>query len=156
MAAPILLALFEALVKPAENRWFVQPLHVERRQVCSVSGMPASEFCVSRKDGLFLPGVSPHYPQCTKVVSGKGPVIHSPSAGTEYKIRPGVDLKYQKSLLDASVSNQTKKIYWFMNRKLIFSGKPTASVFITPLPGTHRLVCMDDEGCASEVEVVIN
>jgi penicillin-binding protein 1C len=213
-AAPILLALFEALGKPAENRWFVQPLNVERRQVCSVSGMPVSEFCVSRKDELFLPGVSPHYlcaihqlvlidkktgkrlcahcrsgrayaekivehwpaeiatwmerngypiaampehySQCAKVVSGNGPVIHSPSAGTEYQIRAGVDLKYQKILLEASVSNQTKKIYWFMNRKLIFSGKPIARVFITPQPGRHRLMCMDDEGRSSEVELLIN
>jgi len=213
VAAPILFALFEAL-KPAENRWFVQPMNVEKHQVCSVSGMPASEFCVSRKDELFLPGVSPHYPctihqlvlidkktgkrlcthcrsrrayvekivehwpaeiatwrerngyplaaipehypHCAKVVSGKGPVIHSPSAGTEYQIRPGVDLKYQKILLDAAVSNQTKKIYWFMNRKLIFSGKPTAKVFITPTPGKHTLMCMDDEGRSSEMELIIN
>jgi len=213
-AAPILFALFEALAKPSENRWFVQPEIVERRQVCSVSGMPAAEFCVSRKDELFLPGVSPQYPctihrlvwldrktgqrlcahcrigrayvekifehwppeiatwmkrngypiaaipghysRCSKIVSGNGPVIHSPAAGAAYQIRPGVDLKYQKILLDASVSNQTKKIYWFMNRRLIFSGQPTAKVFITPAPGKHTLICMDDEGRASEVELVIN
>ena len=43
-------------------------------------------------------------------------MIVSPSANSEYVIRPEVELQYQKILLDASVSNKTKNIYWFMNQ----------------------------------------
>ncbi|MFQ5751123.1 MAG: penicillin-binding protein 1C, partial [bacterium] len=64
VAAPILMSLFEVLEKPTSNRWFVQPESVELRQVCSVSGMPVSKFCVSRKEEWFLPGISPNQP-CT-------------------------------------------------------------------------------------------
>lgn len=214
VAAPILFTLFSALLQASENRWFVPPASVARRQVCTISGMPVSTYCVSRKDELYLPGVSPHYPctihqlilvdrasgtrlcahcrarrtydervvehwpaqiatwmerngypipkipehfaACREIVAGLGPVIHSPSSNTEYRLRPEVDLNYQKILLDASVSNQTKTIYWFRDGKLIYSGNPTEQVFLKPTRGKHTLLCMDDEGRSSQVEIVIN
>jgi penicillin-binding protein 1C len=213
VAAPILFSLFTALEKSSENRWFVQPSSVSRRQVCSVSGMALSKNCASAKDELYLPGISPnqtcnihqlilvdkktgdrlcshcrigrkyeeriveqwpveiatwmerngypiekipeHFSGCSKVASGEKPLIRAPSADTEFKIRSTVDLKYQKILLDASVSNRTKKIFWFLNGKLIFSGAPTKKVFITPKIGSHNLMCMDDEGRASEVKFMV-
>ncbi|MFQ5770355.1 MAG: penicillin-binding protein 1C, partial [bacterium] len=213
VAAPILMALFEVLEKPTSNRWFVQPESVELRQVCSVSGMPVSKFCVSRKEEWFLPGISPnqpctihqlilvdqetgqrlcshcrigreytekivehwpaeiatwmarngspidkipaHYAKCSKMVAGEGPIIQSPTANTEFKIRPNVDLKYQNILLDASVSNRTKTIYWFQNGHLIFSGSPNEKVFLKATKGAHTLLCMDDEGRSSEVKIFI-
>ncbi len=213
VAAPILFSLFTALEKSSENRWFIQPANVHRRQVCSVSGMPLSKNCASAKDELYLPGISPnqkcnihqlilvdkktgkrlcshcrigrkyeekiveqwpveiatwmerngypiekipeHFSGCSKLASGKKPLIRSPSANTEFKIRPTVDLKYQKILLDASVSNRTKKIFWFLDSKLIYSGNPTQKIFVTPQIGSHNLMCMDDEGRASEVRFVV-
>jgi penicillin-binding protein 1C len=201
------------LEKWSENRWFVQPASVSRRQVCAVSGMPLSSNCASAKDELYLPGISPnqqcnihqlilvdkktgkrlcshcrigrkyeekiveqwpaeiatwlerngypvekipeHFAGCPKLASGEKPVIRSPSDNTEFKIRPTVALKYQKILLDASVSNRTKKIFWFLNGKLIYSGVPAQKVFITPKIGSHNLMCMDDEGRASEVKFLV-
>lgn len=99
-----------------------------------------------------LPG---HFAGCSKLASGEKPVIRSPSDNTEFKIRPTVALKYQKILLDASVSNRSKKIFWFLNGKLIYSGAPTQKVFVTPKIGNHNLMCMDDEGRASEVKFVV-
>jgi len=212
-AAPILFALFNALIDLSENQWFVKPDEVARRKVCSLSGMPMSSYCESSKEELYIPGVSPskpcdihrkivvdvdtgkrlcshcrirrkyderifevyppqiatwlqrnghhvpsipeHYPNCSKVLAGKGPVIHSPSANCEYKIRQGIEKQYQKILLDASVSSGTKKIYWFLDNQLIFAGKPTQKVFIPPVAGKHHLVCMDDEGRSTETTLVI-
>ena len=37
----------------------------------------------------------------------------------------------------------------------IYSGAPTERVFLTPEPGTHTLLCMDDAGRSSEVEITI-
>lgn len=213
VAAPILFSLFTALEQSSENRWFVQPTGVSRRQVCTVSGMPLSSNCASAKDELYLPGISPsqecnihqliwvdkktgkrlcshcrigrtyqekiveqwpaeiatwmerngypiekipeHFAGCSRLAAGEKPVIRSPAANTEFKIRQRVDLKYQKILLDASVSNQTKKIFWFLDGRLIFSGSPIQKVFITPKMGSHNLICMDDEGRASEVKFVV-
>ncbi len=214
VAAPILFALFNALEKPSGNNWFLQPAGVERRQVCSISGMPLSEFCATAKDELHLPGISPsqpctihqlilvdkksgqrlcshcragkkvsekiveqwpveiatwlarngypvqripeHYAKCSKVAAGEAPVIRSPVANAEYRLRAGVNLKYQKILLDASVSNRSKRIYWFLNGRLIFSGDPREKVFMKPQKGRHALMCMDDEGRSMEVKIRIN
>lgn len=212
-AVPILLSLFSALEKPAENRWFIQPQSVQKRQVCSVSGMPATPYCPSTKEEFYIPGLSPnqpctihqeiwvdretgkrlcshcrigrtyekkivehwpvgiatwmkkngypltpipeHYPKCTKIASGEPPLIHSPPPNTEYLIRPGVDPKYQKIFLNASVSNQTRTVYWFLDGQIIFSGSPAEKVFIAPTPGSHFLICMDDEGRSSEVKFTV-
>jgi len=214
VAAPILFALFNALEKPSGSNWFLQPAGVEHRQVCSISGMPLSEFCATAKDERFLPGISPnqgcsihqllfvdkktgqrlcshcrvgkkvsekiveqwpaeiatwlartgypiqripeHYSKCSKVAAGETPVIRSPVANAEYKVRSGVNLRYQKILLDASVSNLSKRIYWFLNGRMIFSGDPREKVFMKPQKGRHTLMCMDDEGRSTEVKIRIN
>ncbi|MFQ5707922.1 MAG: penicillin-binding protein 1C, partial [bacterium] len=213
IAAPILFALLEALENAPDSRWFVQPSEVEHRQVCAVSGMPVSKFCVATKDELFLPGISPnqpcsihqlvlidqetgqrlcshcrigrkyrekiverwpaeiatwlasngypieriptHYSKCSKVVAGNGPVINSPLPDSQFKIRPFVDLGYQKILLQASVSNQTRSIYWFLDGRLIHSGDPKQKVYLTPRRGAHKLLCVDDEGRSSAVSFEI-
>ena len=213
VAAPILFSIFSGMENPLENKWFIQPSNVKRRQICAVSGMPVSKNCVSTKDEWYIPSKSPnqicnihqlilvdkktgkrlcshcrigreyeerifeqwpaeiatwlerngypiekipeHFPACSKLASGEKPVIRSPSANAEFKIRSTVDLKYQKILLDASVSNRTETIYWFLDGKLVFSGNAIQKVFITPKIGRHKLVCMDDEGRASEVKFVV-
>jgi penicillin-binding protein 1C len=212
-AAPILFSLFNALNEPSANAWFFQPETVIERQVCTISGMPLGENCVSAKAELFIPGISPylkcnlhqqifvdtktgkrlcshcrvgknyegkivekwpveiatwmerngyrldlipeHYPLCSKIISGKNPIILSPTAQTEYKIRPGIDLNFQKILLDATVSNDTKTIYWFLDGKLIFSGKPIEKVFFSPTQGIHNLICTDDQGRSSDVRFTV-
>jgi penicillin-binding protein 1C len=213
VAAPLLFSLFTALEQGKENKWFVQPRTVSRRQVCSISGLPLSDYCSSATTELYLPGISPnqpctyhlpvwidrasgrrlcshcrtgrkydekivvqwpaaiatwmerngfpvekipeHFPRCPKIAAGEKPVILSPPANAEYRIRPGVKLKYQQILLDASVSNHTQKIYWFLDGKLIASGSPTQKVFITPRLGSHQVLCLDDEGRSSEVKFAV-
>ncbi len=212
-AAPLLFEIFEALLKPATTRWFIQPESVGVRQVCAVSGMPLSKYCPAAKSELYLPGISPaqrctlhrmilvdeatgfrlcpvcrsgrkyrqrivtvwpaklaswmiehgipvdqiprHYPRCPKIAAGQTPVILSPLANSEYRIRPDVPLDYQKLPLKAAVSNQIKKLYWFLNGRLIFTGNPHQIFFLTPAQGKYKLICMDEEGRSSEVQFVI-
>ena len=107
------------------------------------------------KSGYAIQPIPPHNPDCVGVVAGRGPVIRSPSEDSEYLIRPGVDLEYQKLLLAASVSNRTKQIFWFVNGELIFKGAPGKPVFLTPVAGRHQLTCVDDEGRSSSRTLVI-
>jgi len=213
VAAPILFSLFSELEKTSRRNWFIQPASVQKRQVCTVSGMPLSENCASARDEYYVPGISPiqkctihqvilvdtqtgtrlcshcrigrayeekiveqwpaeiatwlersgypmtpippHYPGCTQLLSGQKPVIRSPLPDTEYKIRPAVALKYQKILLDASVSNRTKKIFWFVDGKMVFAGDPSERVFILPERGSHQVMCLDDEGRSTEMQFVV-
>ena len=212
-AGPVLFDLFNILAKQKDTRWYVQPLEVERREVCALSGMVVSPYCPHSKEEYYTPGVSPnavctvhrafaidketgtrlcsrcrigreydmkvfeiwspeiatwmersgmsvdkipeHYPDCARFIGGAGPVIHSPSANCEYVIRQGADTQYQKILLEASISNDSHSIFWFLDSKMIFSGSPTEKVFITPVPGKHNLICVDSEGRSTEMTLVI-
>jgi penicillin-binding protein 1C len=107
------------------------------------------------RNGMPLPKIPEHYPECIEVTSGRAPVIHSPSENSEYVIRDGVDLELQKILLEASVSNNIRKIYWFLDNQLVFQGDPTERVFITPIPGRHTLTCMDEEGHSTNMTLVV-
>jgi len=107
------------------------------------------------RNGMPVDKIPKHYPECSGFIAGAGPVIHSPSANCEYVIRPGVDTQYQKILLEASVSNDTRNIFWFLDSELIFRGPPTEKVFITPVPGKHTLTCMDEEGRSTEMTLLI-
>ena len=107
------------------------------------------------RNGYPIEKIPEHFSGCSKLASGEKPIIRSPSANTEFKIRPSVSVKYQKILLDASVSNRTQKIFWFLDGKLIYSGVPTEKIFIVPKIGSHNLMCMDDEGRTSEVKFVV-
>jgi penicillin-binding protein 1C len=108
------------------------------------------------RNGYPVQQIPEHYSRCAKVATGEAPVIRSPLANAEYKIRPDVNLKFQKILLDASVSNRSKRIYWFLNGKLLFSGDPREKVFMKPQAGRHALMCVDDEGRSTEVQILIN
>ena len=121
----------------------------------TVEKWPAEIATWMERNGFSLNLIPEHYPLCSKIVSGKNPIILSPTSQTEYKIRPGVNLNYQKILLDATVSNETKTIYWFLDGKLVFSGKPTEKAFFTPTHGIHRVLCTDDQGRSSEVRFIV-
>ncbi|HGE71098.1 TPA: penicillin-binding protein 1C [Candidatus Poribacteria bacterium] len=107
------------------------------------------------QNGVVVDKLPPHFPECPVVASGEGPVIRSPSDNSEYIIREGVDLEYQKILLSASISNDSRSLYWFLNSKMIFNGSPAEKVFITPTVGKHVVMCMDDEGRAAKVTFIV-
>lgn len=213
VAAPVLFEIFEAIRSTKSTNWFLQPNSISHRQVCSISGMPATDRCASTTDEMYIDGVSPthpctmhelilvdkkthqrlcnhcrtghdyseevvtrwptniatwmgrngyridpipeHDPHCTQVAAGDAPVIVSPTDNSEFRLSEDVRVEFQKILLDASVSNETQKIFWFLDRKLIFSGSPDEKFFIAPKPGVHQLICMDDAGRSTEVTMKV-
>jgi len=107
------------------------------------------------RNGVVVDKLPPHYTECLVVASGEGPIIRSPSVNSEYIIREGVDLEYQKILLEASISNDSRNLFWFLDSKMIFNGSPTEKVFIAPTAGKHVVMCMDDEGRATKATFVV-
>ncbi len=105
--------------------------------------------------GYPLDVIPEHRPTCDRVPEGDPPVIRAPLADAEFRLREGIPARYQQIRLDASVSNRTKRIYWFVDGDLIFSGDPTERVFFIPRPGRHTLLCMDDEGRSAEVKITV-
>ncbi len=105
--------------------------------------------------GYPVDAIPGHWPGCVKVMAGQAPEIRAPADGSRFKIRDSVPLDYQKIRLAASVTNQTQTIYWFQGNTMIYSGDPREEVFWAPERGTHRLVCIDDEGRSSEIRIIV-
>ena len=103
------------------------------------------------RNGYPIKQIPPHYPKCTSLIAGKGPIIRSPSDNCEYVMRGGIDPQYQKISLDASVPNNIEKIFWFVDGSLISACSPREKAFYTPSPGKHKLVCMDELGRSTEM-----
>ena len=108
-----------------------------------------------KRSGFAIPEMPSHFSGCTGLVAGHHPIVTSPTEDSEYQIRAGIPIENQKILLQASVSNRTKKVFWFLDGQLIFSGDPAEQVFLTPVAGTHRLTCVDDEGRSTSQTLII-
>jgi penicillin-binding protein 1C len=213
VAAPLLFDLFHRLESNASDHWFVRPSSLESREVCSVSGQPATERCSSVREEWHVPGLAPvracamhrwiwvdvksgyrlcsrcrmgrsarrkvvtewpaklsgwllrsghsldeipeHLPTCSRLAVGEPPVILSPAANAEYRLRRGVKPEFQQILLEASASNRATRVYWFVNGEMVKHGDAAARTFMTPEPGLHTILCMDDEGRSSEIQIKI-
>jgi penicillin-binding protein 1C len=107
------------------------------------------------RNGHAIEQLPPHNPDCRRPVSGEAPVICSPTDRAVYHLRKRVAPRYQQVLLDARVSNSTDKIFWFVDGYLVYSGPPKSDLFICPTSGRHNLICLDDEGRSSEVEITV-
>ena len=108
-----------------------------------------------KRNGFAIPHLPGHFSECTGLVAGHNPVVTSPSENSEYHIRAGIPLENQKILLQASVSNRTKEVFWFLDGQLVFSGDPAEKVFLIPVAGKHTLTCVDDEGRSTSQALVI-
>jgi penicillin-binding protein 1C len=107
------------------------------------------------RNGYPLDQIPPLVPVSQRMMAGKGPVIRSPDASCEYRLRQGVNPEHQKILLDASVENSVNKVFWFLDGRLVWSGDPEEKTFVYPQIGEHTLVCQDDHGRSTSIRLVI-
>jgi len=107
------------------------------------------------RNGYPLDWIPPLLPASQNLMAGSGPVIRSPEASCEYRLRRGISPEYQRILLDASAENSVNKIFWFLDGKLVWSGPPEEKTFIHPETGEHNLVCEDDHGRSTSMRLVI-
>ncbi|MBN1825482.1 MAG: penicillin-binding protein 1C [Candidatus Eisenbacteria bacterium] len=107
------------------------------------------------RNGHPIDEIPEHDPDCSRLANGAAPLIRSPIDGSVYRLRANVDRRYQKVLLDAQVANGTGRIFWFLDGRLVYSGAPRDDLFISPDPGRHTLLCMDDEGRSRSIDIVV-
>lgn len=100
--------------------------------------------------GINVP--PPHNPDCEAKLSGDGPKILSPSANFEYLIERGAE---QELLLQAASEADVSKHYWYVNNAYLGQSLPGEKFFYKPTGGKLSIVCMDDKGRKSEVEVLV-
>jgi len=105
------------------------------------------------REGYPVDVIPRAHPGCALSPSGGPPVIVSPQG--DYYLREDAPLEHQKILLDASVSNNVRELFWFVDGKLLASGPPPEKHFYYPQRGRHHIVCMDSEGRHSAVNINI-
>ena len=93
-----------------------------------------------------------HNPNCSAGFGDSGLKIISPQSGFEYFIEKGSE---RKILLQAAANEKSKKIYWYVNDKLIAAVKPNERVYFTPLKETNEIFCADDLGGKTSLTITV-
>ena len=109
-----------------------------------------------KQNGYPLEELPPLLPETHKTLPGAGPEINSPAAGSHYYLRPGIPEEFQKIALEAAAGSEVRKLYWFVDGVLLGTTAPGETLFYLPKPGKHQVVCEDDHGRSSRVELVIS
>ena len=87
--------------------------------------------------------IPPHNPLCEKVFREGGPVVTSPTNGSEYLI----SRKDPEPLeLRCRVGNDVGKVYWYINNKFYKAGEAGGKQFFIPDEGPVKISCTDDKG----------
>jgi penicillin-binding protein 1C len=90
----------------------------------------------------FLP-IPPHNPSCEKVFKGDGPVITSPTNGSEYFINQADPEPLQ---LSANTANDVSKLYWYVNDQFYKASAAGEKPYFIPTEGPNKVSCTDDKG----------
>jgi penicillin-binding protein 1C len=93
-----------------------------------------------------------HNPRCTHTMENNPPKILSPVHRKEYLIEKNTvaDIKLQ-----AIVSSDVKKIYWYIDNKFYMEASLQDVIFYTPTEGWNKIQCIDDQGRMTQVDIKI-
>jgi penicillin-binding protein 1C len=85
----------------------------------------------------------PHNPFCEKIFREEGPIITSPTSGSEYLISKKNPEPLQ---LSCHSSNDVNRIYWYINDRYYKTTYSGSKQFFIPEDGPVKISCTDDKG----------
>ena len=104
------------------------------------------------ENNLSIRTPPPHNPLCEEKFTGTGPKIISPSMDYDYLVERDSE---QEILLQAASDPTVSKHYWYINDKFYATASPDEKIFFSPNSKKMDVVCMDDKGRKSKVEVKV-
>jgi penicillin-binding protein 1C len=104
-----------------------------------------------KKNGVPYEIPPPHNPLCTRVLSGDGPAIVSPSDNMTYYLVS----RSQKLALQATAALDVKEIAWYLNDRYLGRKHASEKLFVSLSGGDHTVTCMDDKGRVSKVHITV-
>lgn len=114
---------------------------------------PPELVALYRAEHIVFEEVPMHNLNCPRILSEGAPVITSPVAGQEYIVEKGED---SQLLLTATVANNVKTVYWFVDDKLYTTAKAGERVFWKPEgKGQVKISCSDDRGRNSNMWIQV-
>ncbi len=93
-----------------------------------------------------------HNPACNRIFNTLAPTITSLGDGMEYILISGEN---QQLMLKCNADNTVKKVWWYINNRLIQQAKVTERVFFTPTAGNHKISCTDDRGRNTDIWIKV-
>lgn len=93
-----------------------------------------------------------HNPSCNRIFNTLAPVITSLGDGMEYILISGEN---QQLMLKCNADNTVKKVWWYIDNRLIQQAKVTDRVFFKPTAGNHKISCTDDKGRNSDIWIKV-
>lgn len=103
-----------------------------------------------RRQFINYDEIPPHNPECIRLKFDGELKIISPSENYEYFIERNDP---QEMTLQVLADYRSKKIYWYVDDKLIRRTNPSEKVFYRFKGGKHTIVCMDDLGRSSRIVI---
>lgn len=117
---------------------------------------PAAISSWFEKSGVRLTGIPAHNPACRGVYGGDRPIINSPRPDVAYVLRDYLPADQQGILLDVSVAPGAGRVFWFIDDILFRSVLPGEKIFYIPEVGHHSVICSDDQGRSTAMDLVVN
>jgi len=105
-----------------------------------------------RKNNIAYDSIPQHNPECTASLDGENPKIISPSESFEYFIDED---EPQEIVLLASSNPKIQFHYWYVNDVLIAKCKQGEKAFYKLSSGKIKIVCLNDLGKSTKVEIVV-
>lgn len=81
--------------------------------------------------------------------------ILSPLKNKVYYINKNIPLENQKIPLLTKHHYDSHRLFWFLDNTLIQSGSPGDKMYLTPTPGKHTIMCLDNKGRNGSVTLEI-
>lgn len=103
-------------------------------------------------NGFRYERIPPHNERCTRVFSGEGPKILSPTDGMTYF---RVSTK-QHLILHATSGADVEEHAWYFDREFLGRKRAGEKVFLPMKPGEHVITCADEKGRLTTITVLIH
>jgi len=122
-----------------------------RYKVATYPDYPSELLSFWSKTGVAFQQTPKHNPSCSRLFSGDGPKIVSPTDEMTYFV---VSPK-QKVTLQASSGLDVNEHIWYLDDTYLGRNKPGDKLFVSFHDGEHRVSCLDDKGRISSVHITI-
>jgi penicillin-binding protein 1C len=96
--------------------------------------------------------IPPHNPACKRIFNTLAPTITSLGNGMEYILISG---EKQQLMLKCNADNTVKKVWWYLDNKLVKQASVNEKVFFTPTAGNHKVSCTDDNGRNTDIWITV-
>ena len=96
--------------------------------------------------------IPPHNPACKRIFNTMAPTITSLGNGMEYILISG---EKQQLMLKCNADNTVKKVWWYVDNKLLKQAIANEKVFFTPVSGNHKISCTDDNGRNTDIWIKV-